>query len=68
MTVPSCVPLADVAAVHVDDPVAEPDVGGAARAIAAADTGDEDAALVVALAEDHELAWYATQELPELLT
>jgi hypothetical protein len=35
--------------------------------IDAADLGDLDAEFVVGEAEDHELAWYATQELPFLL-
>ena len=29
--------------------------------------GDEDAELTVGDAQDHDLAWYATQELPFLL-
>ncbi len=33
----------------------------------AADLGDEDAELVVGDAQDHDLAWYANQELPFLL-
>ena len=40
------------------------------RAIAVidqADLGDADAEFVIGDAEDHELAWYATQELPFLL-
>ena len=36
-------------------------------AIDAADLGDPDAEFVLGDAEDHELAWYATQELPFLL-
>ena len=32
-----------------------------------ADLGDEDAELTVGDAQDHDLAWYATQELPFLL-
>ena len=32
-----------------------------------ADLGDEDAELTVGDALDHDLAWYATQELPFLL-
>ena len=35
--------------------------------IDAADLGDADAEFVLGDAEDHELAWYAAQELPFLL-
>ncbi|MFD1050397.1 DUF6912 family protein, partial [Kibdelosporangium lantanae] len=35
--------------------------------IDAADMGDEDAEFALGDVEDHELAWYATQELPFLL-
>ena len=40
----------------------------AAGALPAADAGDEDAKFAVDGAEGHELGWYATQELPYLLT
>ncbi|GII53340.1 hypothetical protein Pth03_17290 [Planotetraspora thailandica] len=61
------VPIAELASVHVDDPAAVPDVEAAVAAIAAADRGDDDARFVVDGAEDHELMWYATQEIPDLL-
>jgi hypothetical protein len=61
------VPLARVAAVHVDSDEAEPDVAAASDALGAADAGDEDARFTVDGAEDHELLWYATQEIPGLL-
>ncbi|WP_461166923.1 DUF6912 family protein [Tsukamurella serpentis] len=57
----------DVLAVHVDIAEAEPAVTRAAQVVDAADLGDEDAELAVGDAEDHDLAWYATQELPFLL-
>ena len=41
--------------------------GRAMDAVDRADLGDEDAELAVGDAEDHDLAWYATQELPFLL-
>lgn len=56
-----------VAAVYVDNSDAEPDVRAAIAVIDAADLGDEDAELTVGDAQDHDLAWYATQELPFLL-
>jgi hypothetical protein len=59
----AAVPVTAVAAGHVDEPAAEADVAAAADAIAAADGGDDDASFAVDSAEDHELAWYATQEL-----
>jgi hypothetical protein len=35
--------------------------------LGAADAGDDDARFVVDGAEDHELLWYATQEIQGLL-
>lgn len=61
------VPLARSAAVHVDAEDAEADVSAAAGALAAADAGDDDAQFVVDGAEDHELLWYATQEIANLV-
>lgn len=59
--------LAKAAAVHVDSDDAEEDVTAAADALDAADAGDDDAQFVVDGAEDHELLWYATQEIPNLV-
>ncbi|MGW0998118.1 DUF6912 family protein [Streptomyces sp. NPDC002520] len=67
ITVTVTVPLAKAAAVHVDADDAEQDVTAAAGALAAADGGDDDAQFVVDGADDHELLWYATQEIPNLL-
>jgi hypothetical protein len=58
------VPLTKAAAVHVDSAEAETDVTAAADALGAADMGDDDARFTVDGAEDHELLWYATQEIP----
>jgi hypothetical protein len=52
---------------HVDNAEAEPAVAAAIDAIDAADLGDEDAELLVGDAQDHDLAWYAAQELPFLI-
>jgi hypothetical protein len=60
------IPTAALAAGHIDDPAAAADVAAAASAIAAADAGDDDASFAVDSAQAHELAWYATQELPDL--
>jgi hypothetical protein len=63
----SPVRLADAAAVHADAADAEPDVAAAADAVGAADAGDDDAQFTVDGAEDHELLWFATQEIPHLI-
>ncbi|MCX2928314.1 DUF6912 family protein [Streptomyces sp. NEAU-W12] len=55
------------AAVHVDAADAESDVASAAQALPAADAGDAGAQSAVDGAEDHELLWYATQEIPNLV-
>ena len=57
----------DVIAAYVDNADAEPAVVPAIEAIDAADLGDDDAEFVVGDAQDHDLAWYAPQELPFLL-
>ncbi|MBJ8338394.1 hypothetical protein JGU71_05830 [Antrihabitans sp. YC3-6] len=59
--------MAQVASAHVDLAEAEPTVQKAIEVVDQADLGDTDAEFVVGDAEDHELAWYATQELPFLL-
>ncbi|QBI52767.1 DUF6912 family protein [Streptomonospora litoralis] len=55
VTLTGTVPLKRVASVHVDAPEAEEAVAAAAA--------DPDAGI----SEEHELLWYATQELPDLL-
>lgn len=64
---PQPLSLRQVASVHVDLAEAEPAVRAAVEAIDAADLGDVDAEFVLGDAEDHELAWYAPQEIPFLL-
>ncbi|MEU0116040.1 hypothetical protein ABZ137_20555 [Streptomyces bobili] len=59
--------LARVAAVHADVDDAEADVTAAAEALPAADAGDDDAQFVVDGAEDHELLWFAPQEIAGLV-
>ncbi|CDO87381.1 hypothetical protein AWC29_18450 [Mycobacterium triplex] len=61
------VSLDQVIAAYVDNAGAEEAVAKAIEAIDAADLGDEDADLIVGDAQDHDLAWYANQELPFLL-
>lgn len=61
------VPLAAVAAAHVDDADAEPTVARAAESIIAADLGDPGSQEQVDDAEGFELSWYASQEIAALL-
>ncbi|BBZ23957.1 DUF6912 family protein [Mycolicibacter hiberniae] len=61
------VAFTDVVAAYVDNAAAEPAVRAALAVIDDADLGDEDAELTIGDAQDHDLAWYATQELPFLL-
>ncbi|MFF0528803.1 DUF6912 family protein [Nocardia amikacinitolerans] len=56
-----------IASIHVDLAEAEPEVAKAVDVVDAADLGDPDAEFVLGDAEDHQLAWYAAQELPFLL-
>jgi hypothetical protein len=57
----------DVIAAYLDNAAAESAVLAAIDVIDSADLGDEDAEFTVGDAQDHDLAWYATQELPFLL-
>ncbi|WP_163701534.1 DUF6912 family protein [Mycolicibacterium sarraceniae] len=59
--------LDQVVAAYVDNPDAEPAVKAAIAVVDDADLGDDDAEFIVGDAQDHALAWYATQELPFLL-
>ncbi len=59
--------FSDVIAAYVDNADAESAVVAAIDAVDEADLGDEDAEFVVGDAQDHDLAWYAPQELPFLL-
>jgi hypothetical protein len=61
------VPWRVVESALVDDPSAVDDVRRAIDALPAADAGDDDAAFVVDSVDDHELGWYAAQELPALV-
>jgi hypothetical protein len=55
-------------AVHVDLESSVEDVNAAVESLAPALAGDDDAQFVVDSVEDHELAWFAVQELPDLLS
>lgn len=61
------IPMDRLAAVHLDLLGAQDPVRAAAAVVDAADLGDADAEFTLGDAEDHELAWYAVQELPFVL-
>lgn len=56
-----------VTAVLADDAVAQATVARAVAALPAADAGDPDAVFAVEDVDGHELGWWATQEVDELL-
>ncbi|HEY3924428.1 MAG TPA: hypothetical protein VGL75_07690 [Acidothermaceae bacterium] len=56
-----------VVSAHVDDSSAAIDVVAAGAQVEAADLGDDDAQFVIEGLEDHELQWYAVQEIASLL-
>lgn len=60
-------PYGSIAAVHVDGVGAEADVIAAAAVVEEALTGDQDARFTVDGAEDHELEWYDSTEIDQLL-
>ena len=61
------VTLAQVVSALVDDPGAVADVRRGVEALPRAEAGDEDATFAVDSVEDHDLAWYAAQELAALV-
>ena len=61
------VTIDEVIAAYVDNADAESAVRAAIEAVDAADLGDEDSELIVGDAQDHDLAWYAPQELAFLV-
>jgi hypothetical protein len=67
VSVTSEIPLGWVASLHVDDPAVVDEVALAVVLLGAAEAGDEDATFTVDGIDDHELLWYARQELPDLL-
>jgi hypothetical protein len=60
------VPLASVAAIHIDGEGAADDIAAAAGVVEEALAGDPDAQFTVDGAEDHELEWYDVSELETL--
>ena len=67
VTVDEVVPFRRIAAVLVDDEDAAADVSAAVAAGPDAERGDAEAAAVVERCLDHELGWYATQEIGGLV-
>jgi hypothetical protein len=67
VVLPEPVALRSVAAVHVDDRDAEPAVAAARTVWAGARSGDPAATEVLERCLDHELGWFATQEIDRLL-
>lgn len=65
--VDTVIPLAKVAAVHVDSDDAAEDVAAARDAWPAARDGDAEAQEVLDRCLDHDLGWYATQEIASLV-
>ncbi|MGH3366170.1 MAG: DUF6912 family protein [Nocardioidaceae bacterium] len=61
------VPMRQVVAVHADTADAEDDVAAAVEVVRRGGPGDVDEEFVVASCEAHELAWFATQEIGDLL-
>ena len=61
------VALRDVVSAHVDDADATDDVRRAVAALPAAEAGDQDAQFLVDGVEDHELGWFAAQEIGPLV-
>jgi hypothetical protein len=59
--------LDQVVSAHVDDPSASYDVGAAVIALGGADVDEEELQFALGGLEDHELQWYAVQEIAFLL-
>jgi hypothetical protein len=56
-----------IVSAHVDDVDAAGDVLAAVRVLDAADAGDDDARFIVESVDDHQLQWFATQEIAHLI-
>lgn len=61
------IPISELASIHVDDADAESTVARAAAVVLEADLGSDPSQEVVDDAEGFELAWYAAQELDDVL-
>jgi hypothetical protein len=63
----AAVPLARVASVHVDTDDLRPPVDAAVHALPAAADGDADAVALVDMLDSEDLAWFAVQEIADVL-
>lgn len=61
------VPLSRVASIHVDTDDVRPAVDAAVRALPAAADGDADAVALVEMLDSEDLAWFAVQEIADVL-
>jgi hypothetical protein len=59
--------LDQVVSAHVDDPSASYDVGAAVIMLEGGDVDDDDVRFAINGLDDHELQWYAVQEIAFLL-
>jgi hypothetical protein len=64
---PQVVPMRQVASVHVDTEAAESDVAAAVAMLRAGGPHDVDEEFLLDACDGHELAWFATQEIGDLL-
>jgi hypothetical protein len=64
---PRVVPLRQVASVHMDTAEAESDVTAAVEVLRSGGPRDADDQFLLDSCEAHELAWFATQEIGDLL-
>ncbi len=64
---PQVVPMRQVASVHLDTDEAEQDVAAAVAMLRAGGPRDVDEEFLLDACEGHELAWFATQEIGDLL-
>lgn len=67
VVIDGAVPLAGVASVHVDTDDLRPAVEAAVQALSAAAEGESKAVDIVEALDDEDLAWFAVQELPDVL-
>jgi hypothetical protein len=65
--VTSPITFGQIVSAHVDDPAAAAEVRAAADLVPAADAGDSDAAFAIEALDDHDLQWFAAQEIRFLL-
>lgn len=67
VVVDAAIAIRQVAALHADTEDAQEDVEAAVAVVRAGGPRDPDEQFVVDSCEAHELAWYATQEFPDLV-